>query len=93
MTKCKAANNISRHFLHSHSARGGGDLYSRISEDPLPEQEALHIMRQILQAVNFMHDRSIMHLDLKVCCLLYGVGPGLYAVQLSSSIHPFAPLF
>lgn len=40
-----------------------GDLYVL---DPYSEGEAKVIMRQLLQAVSYMHHRGIVHRDLKV---------------------------
>lgn len=47
------------------SARGG-DLFTRIDGDSLPEFEAVKILKQVLDAVKYMHDLGYMHLDLKV---------------------------
>ena len=47
------------------SARGG-DLFARIDGDSLPEFEAVKILKQVLDALKFMHDLGFMHLDLKV---------------------------
>ena len=52
-------------FPCSFSARGG-DLFARIDGDSLPEFEAVKILKQVLDALKFMHDHGFMHLDLKV---------------------------
>lgn len=44
----------------------GGDLFNRIDGDSLPEFEAVKILKQVLEAVKYMHDLGFMHLDLKV---------------------------
>ena len=49
----------------SFSARGG-DLFARIDGDSLPEFEAVKILKQVLDALKFIHDLGFMHLDLKV---------------------------
>ncbi|CAD8103039.1 unnamed protein product [Paramecium sonneborni] len=43
----------------------GGTLAQKIKEKQLNEQEAAIIMKQILEGVNYLHDRSIIHRDLK----------------------------
>eukprot|EP00929_Paragymnodinium_shiwhaense_P120499 TRINITY_DN92461_c0_g1_i1.p1 TRINITY_DN92461_c0_g1~~TRINITY_DN92461_c0_g1_i1.p1 ORF type:complete len:1191 (+),score=230.61 TRINITY_DN92461_c0_g1_i1:59-3574(+) len=44
----------------------GGELFSRIvNQGCLPEPEARHIFRQILEGVSYMHSRKVIHRDLK----------------------------
>jgi len=43
----------------------GGDLRSRIPTDGMKEAEALSYIRQIADALLFVHERSILHLDIK----------------------------
>lgn len=40
----------------------GGDLYTR---DPYTEEEAARITRMVLSAVSYMHERNVVHRDLK----------------------------
>ena len=45
----------------------GGDLLQRfVNEDNLTESEAAYYLRQLLLAVEYMHSRNVIHLDLKV---------------------------
>ncbi len=45
----------------------GGDFQSVLDEDMVPfEQDVQGFLRQILEALRFIHDRSIAHLDIKV---------------------------
>lgn len=45
----------------------GGELFERIvAEEYLMEDDAVDYVRQILEALKFMHERHIVHLDLKV---------------------------
>jgi serine/threonine protein kinase len=46
----------------------GGDLYSR---DPYTEEEAARIISSILSAVSYMHNRGIVHRDLKYENILF----------------------
>jgi serine/threonine protein kinase len=45
----------------------GGELFDYISKkDFLTEEEAIDFTRQILQGLQHLHSRSVVHLDLKV---------------------------
>lgn len=45
----------------------GGDLFDRITtKGKFTENEARVAMQHILAAVDFLHDRSLVHRDLKV---------------------------
>jgi calcium-dependent protein kinase len=55
----------------------GGDLFARI---PYTEQQAAHITKQILSAVSYIHDRNIIHRDLKFENIIF------------ESNHPQAPI-
>ena len=45
----------------------GGELFERVAEnDCLTEKEAAYYMHQLLQGLQHMHNKNIVHLDLKV---------------------------
>lgn len=44
----------------------GGDMLSRLSNGPLPENRAKGVLYQILQGVNYLHRCGISHRDLKL---------------------------
>ena len=45
----------------------GGDFQSVLDEDMVPfEEDVIGFLRQILEALDFIHDRNIAHLDIKV---------------------------
>jgi serine/threonine protein kinase len=45
----------------------GGELLQRLSEkDYLSEQEIIRYVKQILEGVKDMHEKDVLHLDLKV---------------------------
>lgn len=48
------------------SSNRGGDLLKRINEQPMSEPDTVAIMQQLLEAVNYIHENSYMHLDVKV---------------------------
>ena len=49
----------------------GGELFERVINDDfiLTEKACIMFMRQICEGVEFMHNNSILHLDLKVRCM------------------------
>ncbi|WAR10968.1 MYLK-like protein, partial [Mya arenaria] len=51
----------------ANSFIGGGELFERILDDDcdLLERDCIQFMRQICDAVHYMHSRNILHLDLK----------------------------
>jgi len=45
----------------------GGELFDRIVEKgSYTEKDASHLIRQILEAVDYMHSQGVVHRDLKV---------------------------
>ena len=45
----------------------GGELFERVADaDCLTEKEASFYMYQLLQGLQYMHNKNIVHLDLKV---------------------------
>jgi calcium-dependent protein kinase len=55
----------------------GGDLYARI---PYTEHEAARITKQILSAISYVHERKIVHRDLKMENIIF------------ESEHPDSPI-
>ena len=54
----------SEYFIFSAS---GGELHSFIDdEEGLTEAQVIKMMRQLLEALVYLHDKNIVHLDLKV---------------------------
>ena len=45
----------------------GGDLFSRVfeAEVELGEEEVVQLVRQVLTALQYIHDSNIVHLDIK----------------------------
>ncbi len=45
----------------------GGELFDFIAEkENLTETEAIEFMKQILEGVSYMHQKNVVHFDLKV---------------------------
>jgi len=46
----------------------GGELLAKlVAEDAFRESEAAFYLRQLLLAVEYMHSKNVLHLDLRVC--------------------------
>lgn len=49
----------------------GGELFDRIVEKgSYTEKDAADLIRQVLEAVDYMHEQGVVHRDLKVTVLL-----------------------
>lgn len=45
----------------------GGELFDRIvAKGSYTEMDASNLIKQVLEAVDFMHDKGVVHRDLKV---------------------------
>ncbi len=53
----------------SFSSLSGGELFDRIAAEDykMSEAEVINYMRQVCEGLKNMHERSIVHLDIKVC--------------------------
>ena len=49
----------------------GGDLKARIPQNGMDEAEAIKTIRQIAEALQYMHSQKILHLDIKPSNILY----------------------
>lgn len=54
-------------FLSSLRSAPGGDFQSVLDEDMVPfEDDVMGFLKQILEALIFIHEKNIAHLDIKV---------------------------
>ena len=61
----------------------GGDFQSVLDEDMVPfEEDVQGFLRQILEALDFIHERNIAHLDIKVISSIH-----LYHEIFEGDIH------
>ena len=45
----------------------GGELFQRlVREDALTESEVAFYLKQLLLAIEYMHSRNVIHMDIKV---------------------------
>lgn len=49
----------------------GGDLARRLRTGHIPVEEALHILRQVIEALGYAHQQGIIHRDLKPSNILF----------------------
>lgn len=65
----------------------GGDLRSRIPKNGMKEAEALSYIRQIADALLFVHERNILHLDVKPGNVLFRSNGEAVLVDFGLSKH------
>ena len=50
----------------------GGELFEFIeTEGRVDEDVSVRLLRQVLEGVQFLHSHNILHMDIKVCRVLY----------------------
>lgn len=57
--------NLYIHFQFLLLRMKGGDLFDRVAEKPLTENEAKHVVKSILSGIQYLHTNNIVHRDLK----------------------------
>lgn len=90
----------SRHVarIHSHGVSDehaylvmeffdGGDLNKRLGGKPLPPEEALGIFRELMFALGDIHERGILHRDLKPQNLMFRADGSLAIVDFGIAKH------
>jgi serine/threonine protein kinase len=54
-------------FTYTYFSARQGDLQLALElEGCLDESQAIHVSKQVLEAVTFLHDNKVVHLDIKV---------------------------
>lgn len=73
----------------------GGELFDRIAEqeDGFSEKDAANILNQILSALDYMHDRNIVHLDLKPENILFASKDSNKVKLIDFGMSRMAPRF
>ena len=65
----------------------GGDLSKRIPNNGLPETEALGYIRQIGDALTYIHSKNILHLDIKPTNILFRRDGEVVLIDFGVSKH------
>lgn len=69
LTRCAHSNPNLLCLFHPAHRVTGGELFDRIVEKgSYTEKDASDLIRQVLEAVDYMHDQGVVHRDLKVRC-------------------------
>lgn len=63
-----------RYFIILMELASGNSLASRLSEGPLSERMVARLMRTIAQALHFMHESNVVHMDIKLDNIVIGEG-------------------
>ena len=73
----------------------GGNLDDYISNNtPIDEPEAVRIVKSICDALVFMHDKKMLHLDLKPKNIMRSSKGEIYLIDSGLSKHyPFSAIF
>ena len=70
---CFSFFSFSSQFIFPRSAEGG-ELHPYCvaeEEDAFTERDVVRLLTQILEGVDYLHQKNIVHLDLKVCRPIY----------------------
>ena len=65
----------------------GGDLNRRLAGQPLPPQEALRLFRELMMALGDIHEKGILHRDLKPQNLMFRDDGSLAVVDFGIAKH------
>ena len=74
-----------------HYSASGGDLLKYIHQNykkGIPERQAIHIFKQILNALKYLHAMDTVHRDLKVFQIFYH----LISCNLTLNWNSFRPI-
>ena len=81
---------VIRSVLRLFSAKQGDLQLALELEGCLEELQAIHVTKQVLEAVAFLHDNNIVHLDIKVSeCSHSGVSHHVLLAIFLSSLRTF----
>lgn len=62
----------------------GGELYDKIARDTkVPELAAIQIVKQLLEAVKYMHDHGFVHRDIKPENILFQISDNVSVLKLA----------
>ncbi|XP_073674607.1 myosin light chain kinase, smooth muscle [Garra rufa] len=98
LVQCLAAYDNKSEMVMVMEYVAGGELFERIVDDSFEHTEVSSVgyMRQILEGIQYMHQKNIIHLDLKpeniVCMDRTGIQIKIIDFGLASKLDPNTPL-
>ncbi|XP_050955344.1 myosin light chain kinase, smooth muscle isoform X2 [Labeo rohita] len=98
LVQCLAAYDNKAEMVMVMEYVAGGELFERIVDDSYEHTEVSSVgyMRQILEGIQYMHQKNIVHLDLKpeniVCMDRTGIRIKIIDFGLASKLDPNTPL-
>ncbi|XP_038836417.1 myosin light chain kinase, smooth muscle-like isoform X1 [Salvelinus namaycush] len=98
LVQCLGAYDLKPEMVMVMEFIGGGELFERIVDDSFVHTEpaSVHYMQQIVEGMGYMHQKNIIHLDLKpeniVCVDHTGTHIKIIDFGLASKLDPSTPL-
>ena len=70
-------NHINDSWCNIINSLSGGELFDRIADDnyKMTEAEVIKYIRQVVSALQHMHENNIVHLDIKVSLQTFFINP------------------
>jgi serine/threonine-protein kinase len=74
-------------LLYFVMPRAETDLRARLADGPLEPKETARVIAQVASALDFAHDRGVVHRDVKPANILFGAGDHVYLSDFGVAKH------
>jgi serine/threonine-protein kinase len=74
-------------FLYFVMPRAESDLKARLADGALEPAETARVIAQVASALDFAHDRNVVHRDVKPANILFGAGDHVYLSDFGVAKH------